>query len=291
MAGRINARAYAMAGILTCYLGCPVHAQASEAPRVSIQSSEGLSAHLSDGDIIARGRVETHDTHAGFQVWSDVSTPGSAPDRYVIAGTRNERNRLHVRIERVGGRPDRGGGKGLIIDTGDDVAPFSVVSDGEQTVVADSYQFVVRAAVVDRNGLGEPVQQLATLDFAAGRVLRHELRAAQPVFSTDLADNTLLAIGVVSTQDASEQRIAVRFAQGDGERNGDVRHVVLSGENNDGHKLRVKLQFPEVVAERNNWVVKAIAHPYFDYTVNADGSQEVPPDTYIVRVESAVWSE
>ncbi|MEL5280740.1 hypothetical protein PTR01_20820 [Serratia bockelmannii] len=295
MADRLKVRAYAMAGMLMCGLGSSVNALAVEAPRLSIQTGGELSGKLHDGQVITQIRIATQDAHIGFKLWSDGTTSGSEPNRYIVTGVQNGRNTLRVRIEKEGGRPDSINGKGLIVDTGDDVASFNIVSDGDQTVVSDDYQFEVKAAAISQNGTGggelsEPAVQMVSLNFNAGQLLKHELWAVLPVFPNDLADNTLLARGVVSTLDRSEQRMAVRFAEGDGERDGNPKHLILSGKHDSNHKLRVKLQTPDDTTEHNNnWLVKAIAHPTLDYTINVDGSQTVPTDTYTVRVESALW--
>ncbi|MGQ8704271.1 AfaD family invasin [Serratia marcescens] len=293
----MKVRAYAMAGMLMCCLGSPIHALAVEAPRLSIQTGGKPSGKLHDGQVMAQIRIATQEAHVGFQVWSDGVKSGSEPNRYIVTGIQNASNTLRVRIEKEDARPDSINGKGLIVDTGDSVASFNIVSDGEQTIVADNYQFEVKAATINQNGTGtrelsDPTVQMASLHFNAEQLIKHEVWAALPVFPNDLADNTLLARGVVSTVDGSEQRMAVRFAEGSGEREGNSKYLVLSGKNDANHKLKVKLQTPDDVTEHNNdWLVKAMAHLALDYTINADGSQDVPTDTYTVRVESVLWGD
>lgn len=296
MADILKARAYAMAGMLMCCLGGA--AWAAEAPRLSVQTAGTHSGVLKDGDIITRGHLATRDAHVGFQVWSDTAQPGSAPNRYTITGTRNGGNVLHVRIERDGGYPDTKSGGGLVIGTSDDVTSFNIVVDGEQSVVADNYLLVLNGAAIEPNGSGgaslsEVTTKTVSLEFNAERLLRHELWAVQHVFPTSLADNTLMARGIVTTLDSSEQHMAVRFAQGQGGRQGDVKSIVLPGDNDAGHQLKVKLQFPDHgdVTQRNEWMVNTMARSVLNYTINADGAQKVPVDTYTVKVDAGLWSE
>lgn len=298
MADRMKASEYAMAGILMCCLGHSVMASATEAPRLSIQAGGKHSGMLNDGDIIRQGHLATQDVHVGFRVWSDTARQGNAPNRYTIAGGRNGGNVLHVRVEKDEGHPDTGSGKGLIIDTANDVTSFNIVSDGVQSVVADNYLLELKGAAIERDGggavsLSGATIQTVSLDFNAEQLLRNELWAVLPVFPTALADNTLMARGLVSTLDSSPRIMAVRFALGAEKRGGDVKRMVLSGDNDSTHRLKVRLQFPEQdnVVEHSEWMVKTIAHSALDYTINADGAQDVPADKYTVRVEAALWSE
>ncbi|WP_158234021.1 MULTISPECIES: AfaD family invasin [unclassified Erwinia] len=285
-----------MAGMFVCCLGSPLTVLAAESPHVSIQTGGKLAGQFRDGDIITQVRIASQDAHSGFQFWSEAMKSGSAPNRYVVTGVQNGRNTLRVRIEKEGGQPDSTSGKGLIMRTGDEVASFNVVSDGEQTVTADSYLFDVRAASITLNATGtveqgEPTIQTVSLDFNKQPELMHELNPVLPVFPSELADNTLLAQGVVSTQDNSEQKMAVRFVAGEGERSTSAQAITLLGQNDKSHELKVKIQLSDEVNKHEEWFVKSFAAPSLKYTINVDGQQRVPADTYSVSVGGGFWRD
>lgn len=292
MSGRIKARTYAMAGMLMCWLGTPVDAMAVEAPRLSIQTAGKLSGKLNDGQVITQVRVATQEAHMGFQLWSDGVRSGNEPNRYVVAGVQNGRNTLRVRIEKESGRLDGISGKGLIVDTGDDVAYFNIVSDGEQAVVVDNYQLEVRAAVIGSNSsgvreLGEATSQIVSFNFNAEQVLEHELTPTQSVFQNDVKSGEVLASGKVTTVDNSKQRKAVRFTQNSGD---DPGLFTLVGKNDASHKLNVRL-IASGTGINNGWMVERKADKRLPYTVTVRGNQTVPPDTYVIEIDAVVWGE
>lgn len=148
MADITKAQTYVVAGMLIYCLGNSVFTFASEPLRMRVQNGGDQSGVLKDGDVITRGYLATQDSHAGFQIWSETAQQGSTPNRYTIFGTQHHGNVLHVRIEAGGRYLDTNDGGGVIIDTDSDAASFSIVSDGVQNVVADSYQLELKGAIV-----------------------------------------------------------------------------------------------------------------------------------------------
>jgi hypothetical protein len=281
--------------LMLCCLAVSYSSLAVAAPQLTLQANERVSGVLQDGELITQGRIATQDSHVGFQLWSDAEASANAPNRYLVPGGQHSEHRLRVRIEQAQGQPDSVGGKGLRIDTRDNIVAFKIVADGEQTVVADSYLFEMKGAVIgpEQAEQGDVSAQAIALNFRSEQALKHQLFATQAVFLNHLTDNALLARGVVSTLDTSPQKMAVRFTPGFGEFRGEgnTLGVILIGNNNPENKLRVKLQLPDSLVSDQTWWVNAQAHASLMYTINADGAQRVPADSYTVSVDSVVWRD
>lgn len=126
-------------------------AEATDKPQVDLQSQQNLLAgHLIDGQRIAQGRITSHDTHIGFQVWCEDGRTDGNPDGCILRGMQRNNNQVKVRLEQNGWRKDTKGGKGIILNTQDDTAIFYVVIDGEQTVISDKYRAEIRGVSLVR---------------------------------------------------------------------------------------------------------------------------------------------
>lgn len=122
---------------------------AAEVPQVRLQMEDvPTGGRIEDGKRIGEGRISYHNNHTGFQVWSGAMTSSDRPEYYVITGISNNRHKIRVRLKGKGWMPDHKTGKGIILYTGDDSAGFYVVSDGEQYIPPDAYEFRVNGVAL-----------------------------------------------------------------------------------------------------------------------------------------------
>lgn len=124
----------------------PANAHAAERPSVIVQARDGLFAGtLTDGRLIAQGRVTYLPAHIGFRVWNDSMMNGQ-PNRYRLVSI-NGRS-LNVRLVGKGWQPDNEVGRGIRIHTEEPSQYFDVEVDGTQTLPVDRWVLKFNAVVL-----------------------------------------------------------------------------------------------------------------------------------------------
>ncbi|EML9989147.1 hypothetical protein RHQ60_004704 [Citrobacter amalonaticus] len=282
--------------IVLCLPALMGHVYAAETTHVNIAPQVSVHNKILDGQILVQGQVSVGQVNEFVLLWGSGLKTDSSASRYVLTGSQDLKNKLHVRIESTdSGTSVKSSERGLVLDSGQGAALFRIVADGDQSVVADRYLLGINAAAMNQSepegGIPEnATTKLVSFNANAGQSIRSELVSVLSVFPVNVSDNMKLARGIVSTVDASQQKMAVHFTDDKGEYHS---RMSLSGNNNPQNKLKVKLHFDgeSSVTETEGWVVNDIAAQQFSYTVNADGAQKVPVDSYTVSINAALWND
>lgn len=126
------------------------HAMADDAPRLLLQMKRGLLADtVKDGMRLGKVTLVSHETHTGFRLWADAQTVSPQAGHYVLSGKQNGAHQLRIRLVPQNlAVADKPGSAETVLNTADDRIAFEVLTDGDQTVAADSYVLNVSGALL-----------------------------------------------------------------------------------------------------------------------------------------------
>ncbi|WP_371973017.1 AfaD family invasin [Lelliottia nimipressuralis] len=121
---------------------------AADAPQMVLKMRPQISGMINKDVVLGEGYVVFHNTHTGFQVWSDAVKSTDQPHRYELEGKNGSHNKIRVRLGGEGWQQDQENGKGILLLTGDDVVKFILYSDGEQTAIPDEYSVQIHGVAL-----------------------------------------------------------------------------------------------------------------------------------------------
>lgn len=121
-----------------------MQAYANDTVSITLNGVSSMSSPLQEGQVISHGQISTQMVHRGYHVWLNAERNGDAPNRYILTGKYNQRNKIYVIIGQDGWVPDSKSGVGIIKQTKESQAQFDIVVSGTQAVSADSYVIIVQ---------------------------------------------------------------------------------------------------------------------------------------------------
>lgn len=125
------------------------YAQAQDAPRLNVKFFENkMTGKVPNGLLLGRGDITYQNEHIGFQVWAEEQHSEGQPNRYVLVGQNDSRNKLYIRLERDMMQMSMDGRRGVFFLIGDRRVTFDIIADGEQVVIPDRYSVELRAAAL-----------------------------------------------------------------------------------------------------------------------------------------------
>lgn len=134
--------------LLCLWLTCSAVGWAADGPQMVLKMRPQISGVLIKDAVLGEGYVVFHDSHTGFQVWSDAVKSSDQPHRYELEGKNGRHNKIRIRLGGAGWQQDEENGKGMLLLTGDDVVKFTLYSDGEQNAIPDEYPVLIHGVAL-----------------------------------------------------------------------------------------------------------------------------------------------
>lgn len=121
-----------------------MQAYANDTVSITLNGVSNMNSPLRDGQVISHGQISTRMAHRGYHVWLNAERNSDAPNRYILTGKSNPRNKISVIIGQDGWEPDNKSGVGIIKQSQEAQAQFDVVVNGTQDALADSYVIIAQ---------------------------------------------------------------------------------------------------------------------------------------------------